>query len=105
MPQHVAQTWTGPLNLTVRNGRDWSSGNLELTVSVDIVEVRHLGRMLAVLDRDLWRSWLRLPDDDDQEMPVDDCRWTRHGGLVRCWSGLTGLRLDPEDVEHLRTVI
>jgi hypothetical protein len=105
MPQPVAPVFTGPLTLTVRDGRDWATARLELTVGRHVVEVRHLGRLLAVLDRDRWRTWLLLPEADEEELAVDDVRWTRHAGLVRCWSGRSGLRLDPADVEHLRDVI
>lgn len=105
MSQHLGTTFTGPITIPVSSMICSPAGQLELAVSWDIVEVRHLGRMLAVLDRDVWRSWLRLPDDDDHELSVDDVRWTRDDDIVNCWSGRTGLRLAPDDVEYLREVI
>ena len=44
--------WTGELMIDLRNMRDWSVGDADLTVGRDTVIMRHGGRHLASMDRD-----------------------------------------------------
>lgn len=71
--------WTGDLVLELRNGRDWAAGTLEVAVWRDTLHVRHLGRTLAVLDRDEFRAWLIRPAEPHR---VDDTEWSVSLGVT-----------------------
>ncbi len=66
--------WTGELVLELRNGRDWSVGDAEVSVRRDTVVLRHDGRCLAVLDRDQLRDWLTAAEP--QPLAVDEAIWS-----------------------------
>lgn len=72
--------WTGDLVLELRNGRDWSSGVLDVGVHRDTVRVRHGGSLRAELDRDVFRDWLIHPNDTT--LTVDDTVWFLDLGVV-----------------------
>lgn len=72
--------WTGDLTLELRNGRDWSSGALDVGVHRDTIHVRHGGATRAVLDRDGFRAWLIHPDVGPHT--VDDTEWFMNLGVI-----------------------
>jgi hypothetical protein len=71
---------TGDLVMDLRNGRDWSVGDAEISVRRDTVQLRHAGRGLAILDRDLFRS--QLIQFDPEPLAVDDVVWSVHIGII-----------------------
>ena len=75
-----ATNWTGDLVLELRNGRDWSSGVLEVSLHRDTVRVRHGGYLRAELDRDVFRAWLIRPNGTT--LTVDDTVWLVDLGVV-----------------------
>jgi hypothetical protein len=73
-------TWTGELLLELRNARDWSVGDAELSVRRETVIVHHADRSLAVMDRDLFRDWLH--QSDPAPLDVDDVVWSVQLGMT-----------------------
>jgi hypothetical protein len=100
----TAGNWTGRLGLDVRNGRDWAAGALDLAVGRDTVTVRHQGRMLAVLDRDRFRDWLRRGGSTGV-LQVDDTAWSVRSGVTCLSVGVATYTVTPESMANLMTVV
>ena len=98
-----AGQWTGELLLDLRNGRDWSIGDAELSVRRDTVLLRHQGRNLAVLDRELFSAWLSHTNPDP--LVVDDVVWQVQVGVTFMTVGHSWFRVGPESLATLVAVI
>ena len=95
--------WTGELLLDLRNGRDWSTGDAELSVRRDTVVLRHQGRGLAVLDRELFADWLSLAEPEP--LAVDDVVWQVQVGITFMTVGHSWYRVGAESLSTLVGVI
>jgi hypothetical protein len=95
--------WTGDMVLELRNGRDWSSGVLEVGVHRDTVRVRHGGSLRAELDRDVFRAWLIRPSDTT--LSVDDTVWSMDLGVVCVALRYVGYTVKAESISLLLQVI
>jgi hypothetical protein len=95
--------WMGELELELRNGRDWSVGDAQLSLRPDSVLVRHAGRGLAVLDRDRFRDWLM--DSEPEPLIVDDVVWSVQVGVTFLAAGSTSFRVTAESLSTLVSVI
>ena len=71
--------WTGPIEFELHNGRGWGIGTAELAVRRDLVVLRFVDRVLAVMDRDRFREWLIHPREP---MEVDDVVWSTEAGVT-----------------------
>jgi hypothetical protein len=95
--------WTGELLLELRNGRDWSVGDAQLSLRRDTVVLHHAGRGLAVLDRDRFRDWLIDPEPDP--LIVDDVVWSVQVGVTFMAAGASSFRVTSESLSILVSVI
>jgi hypothetical protein len=95
--------WTGELVLDLRNGQDWSAADAELSLRRDTVLLRHEGRNLAVLDRDLFRDW--LIQTEPEPLMVDDVVWSVQVGITFMAAGKVAFRVSPESLSTLVSVI
>ncbi len=95
--------WTGELVLDLRNGRDWSVGEAEVSVRRDTVIVRHAGRGLAVMDRELFADWLSRADP--QPLELDDVGWQVQVGVTFMTVGGSWFRVGAESLSTLVSVI
>jgi len=95
--------WTGELVLDLRNARDWSVGDAEISIRRDTVIVRHQGRGLATLDRDWFRNW--LTQTEPEPYVVDDVVWTAQLGSTFITAGTAAFRVTPESLANLVAVI
>lgn len=98
--------WTGELVLELRNGRDWSVGDAEVSVHRDTVIVRHVQRCIAVMDRDQFRAWLSTTDPGP--LAHDDAIWSVQAGMtfLAVMSGSqAAFRVTPESLRNLVAVI
>ena len=103
MPESITPgLWTGPLHLDLRNARDWSVGELDVSIARDTVEVRHQGRSLAVLDRDYFREWIFRPQFTYE---VDDTVWTCELGVTVLHVGYSRFTVTADSMANLMTVI
>jgi hypothetical protein len=96
-------TWTGELVLDLRNGRNWSAGDAELSVHLDTVTLRHGERDLAILDRQRFRMWLLQAEP--QPMRVDDVVWFTEFGITFMNTGAGSFRVTSESLSNLVAVI
>jgi hypothetical protein len=99
---HGAGSWTGPVFLRLRNGRDWAAGTLEVTVGIDRIEVQLHGRSIAVLDRGVLRDWFLHPD---APLAADDTRWTFEVGDTILSIGFSRFTVTAESLTELLQVI
>lgn len=97
-------SWTGPLELDIRNGRDWAAGTVSVAVGRDTVAVRHQGRLLAVLDRDRFRFWLLQVEPRD-ELAVDETVWSVRSGVTCLCVGPAIYTITRESLANLLTVV
>lgn len=95
--------WTGELLLDLRNGRDWSVGDAELSLRRDTVVLRHQGRGLAVLDREVFADWLAQPEPEP--LAVDDVVWQVQVGVTFMTVADSWYRVGPESLATLVAVI
>ncbi len=98
--------WTGELILELRNGRDWSVGDAEVSVRRDTVIVRHAERCIAVMDRDQFRDWLTTAEPCP--LAQDDAIWSIQAGMtfLAVMSGSqAAFRVTPESLGNLVAVI
>lgn len=98
-----ASTWHGELTLDLRNGRDWSVGEANLSIGRDTVIVRYDGRDLAYLDRQRFRAWLFL--GEPAPMRVDDIEWSMHLSGTYMSVGSACFRVAPDCLSNLIAVI
>ena len=95
--------WTGELLLDLRNGRDWSIGEAELSIRRDTVVLRHQSRGLAIMDRELFADW--LSHDDPSPLAVDDVVWRVQVGVTFMTVGHSWFRVVAESLSTLVAVI
>jgi hypothetical protein len=95
--------WTGELVIGLRNLRDWSAGDADLTIGRDSVVMRHGGRHLACMDRSRFRDFLTSPAPDVYE--VDEVRWTVSVGSTCVQTGQSFFAVHPDSVRALVGVI
>jgi hypothetical protein len=96
-------TWTGEMTLELRNARNWSVQEAELSVRRDTVTLHHAGRDLANLDRQQFRAWLLQADPDP--LHVDDVVWSTQFGTTFLSAGAGSFRVTPESLASLVMVI
>ena len=96
-------TWTGDVRLALRNGREWSAGVAELTLHIETVHVRHLGRSLAIADRERLAHW--LTQTNPHPYAVDDITWSVELGLTFLTIGHTAFSIAPDSLARLVEVI
>ena len=101
--ERQSSIWMGELVLELRNGRDWSVGDAELSLQRDTVLLRHAGRGLAVLDRDRFRTWLL--DPEPTPLMVDDVVWSVQVGVTFMLTGSASFRVTSESLSNLVAVI
>ena len=100
----VQATWTGQLDVELRNGRNWSVGTIDIRLGLDTVSLWYHDRSLAVMDRDQFREWLFHPRGLIFE--VDDVVWSVEAGVTCLTVGGTGqYTVTPESVRRLTVVV
>jgi hypothetical protein len=95
--------WTGELMIDLRNMRDWSVGDADLTVGRDTVIMRHGGRHLASMDRDHFRDFLTCADPEVYQ--VDEVKWTVSVGATCLETGHSFFTVHPDSVRQMVGVI
>ena len=95
--------WTGQVILELCGGADQSVGEAELSLHRELVWLRHDGRALAVIDRDLFRGW--LIQTEPAPLVVDDVVCSVQVGITFLATGTALFRVSPESLAMLVSVI
>ena len=53
--------WTGRLDFELINRRGWTVATIDVVVRIDTIELWHVNRSIAVIDRNEYRAWLDNP--------------------------------------------
>jgi hypothetical protein len=65
--------WIGRMEFDLSDDKGWRIGTVEIVIRTDHVSLWFGNRTLAVMDRDLFRSWLVNPGEP---FGIDDVTWS-----------------------------
>jgi hypothetical protein len=98
----TAALWTGRIDVDLLNGRGWQVGSVEFVVRIESITVWLQNRTLAVMDRDLFRSWLNRPLSP---FDIDDLLWSVEDDVTCLMIDRSHQYLIPEPVARQLTLV
>ncbi|GAB6901372.1 hypothetical protein JCM9957A_44620 [Kineosporia succinea] len=104
VPPVARSVWTGRMDVVLSDLRDVAVGALSLVVRLDHVFIWQGSRLLAVLDRDHLRNWLRRPLRAFAQDDVTLSR-TQRGRLHLLVDGSTARLFSRETVQQLAGLV